>query len=536
MIFRHKAVIVVNMKATVNLERKVQAFVEKHHMLSPGDRVIAGISGGADSVCLLFVLLQLSKELAFKVHVVHVNHGIRAEAGEDAAYVQTLCRQYDLPFTLVEADVRTRADREKRSEEETGRLVRYEAFEKVCAQVGGTKIAVAHNANDQAETMLFHLFRGSGLSGMGGIRPVRDRIIRPLLCVERREIEAYLSEKQISYCHDVTNEADEYVRNRIRHHILPYAEEQIAQGCVGHMVQTAEMLQETEDLLKRLTEQAYEKILIKNKKNCRNAVTNVDIETYTIQREQFRELDPVIGRRLIHRVLQELSPGGRDISYGHVQAVEALFEREGNAGVDLIGGIRAVRQYGAVYLERSGRSGQDTDSSQEAGGAQTGSAQAGPAEAAEILLSREALVRGPVSVLLPDGSELVLQVLPVVEGGLDQGEICQNFPQNRYTKWLDYDKMESALTIRTRRAGDYLTIRDAEGQLRHKPLKAYLITEKIPAKEREQIAVIAEDNHILWLTGYRISEYYKVGRNTKRILQVQLRRSREDGEREENNG
>ena len=114
----------------------------------------------------------------------------------------------------------------------------------------------------------------------------------------------------------------------------------------------------------------------------------------------------------------------------------------------------------------------------------------------------------------------------------EEQKICEK----KYTKWLDYDKMKSALTIRTRRAGDYLTIRDAEGQLRHKPLKAYLITEKIPAKEREQIAVIAEDNHILWLTGYRISEYYKVGRNTKRILQVQLRRSREDGEREENNG
>ena len=204
--------------------------MDEHHMLTPGDRVVAGVSGGADSVCLLFVLLKIREEIPFSLHGVHVNHGIRKEAGEDAAYVEQLCSQFGLPFILVKENVRERAAAEKRSEEEMGRLVRYQAFESVMKSVGANKIAVAHNSNDQAETMLFHLFRGSGLSGLCGIRPVRDHIIRPILCLERKEIEQYLEERKIAYCKDATNEEDDYTRNRIRHHILPYAEQEIVTG------------------------------------------------------------------------------------------------------------------------------------------------------------------------------------------------------------------------------------------------------------------------------------------------------------------
>ena len=212
------------MKVKYQIEEKVFSYIREHHMLKPGDRVVAGISGGADSVCLLFVLLEWAKVCPLELAVVHVNHGIRKEAGEDAAYVKSLCEAHCLPFYLLEKDVRERAEQEKCSEEEAGRKTRYEAFEAVAKEIGADYIAVAHNSNDRSETMLFHLFRGSGIKGLGSIQPVRDNIIRPILCLERKEIEAYLEDRGITYCQDATNATDDYTRNRIRHHILPYAE------------------------------------------------------------------------------------------------------------------------------------------------------------------------------------------------------------------------------------------------------------------------------------------------------------------------
>ena len=178
-------------------EEKVFSFIEKHHMLTATDSLVVGVSGGADSVCLLFVLLEYRKRIPFSLAVVHVNHGIRQEAVQDESYVKQLCEANQLPFYPFHIKVRELAKQEKCSEEEAGRNARYEAFTRVAKEVGANKIAVAHNCNDRSETMLFHLFRGSGLKGLGSIRPVRDQIIRPILCLERKEIEAYLENQGI---------------------------------------------------------------------------------------------------------------------------------------------------------------------------------------------------------------------------------------------------------------------------------------------------------------------------------------------------
>ncbi len=489
------------MRHVDTIEQKVKTFIDKHLMIAPGDRVVVGVSGGADSVCLLFVLLAWMEEIPFSLHVVHVNHGIRPEAGDDAAYVEELCISHGIPFTLVEKDVRRLAKEQKRSEEEMGRLVRYEAFEEVLKQTGAQRIAVAHNSNDLAETMLFHLFRGSGLSGLCGIRPVRDHIIRPILCLERMEIEAYLEEKDIRYCEDATNAGDDYTRNRIRHHILPYAEKEIVQGCVGHMAQTAGMLLETEELLERMTMKAWEETVQK---------VELPMVAFYMDCAAYHKLDPVIGRRLLYRVLGCLSPGGRDISYVHVQDVEELFAREGNRGVCLPYGIRARRQYDQVWLARQEqplRQEQDTST---------------------FTLKPEEL--------LGNGVRIPAVGIGILDFQVFSSKNFKDIPQNRYTKWFDYDKIEGLLTVRTRQTGDFLTIRAVNGEQIHKSVKDYMVTEKIPRQDRDRIPLIAQDHHVLWLVGYRISEYYKISKNTKRILQVQLRRDCDCSEMEENNG
>ena len=168
--------------------QKVKKYIIQHQMIMQGDFVAAGVSGGADSVCMLYLLKQLQKDIPYRLTAVHVNHQVREDADADASYVKKLCDKMEIPCYLKKVDMREYARQHKLSSEEAGRVLRYQAFKEVLHEQKESrhgKIAVAHNANDRAETMLFHMFRGSGLAGVGSIRPVRDQIIRPVLCLTR---------------------------------------------------------------------------------------------------------------------------------------------------------------------------------------------------------------------------------------------------------------------------------------------------------------------------------------------------------------
>ncbi len=476
---------------TQRFEEKVFSYIDKYQMLLPRERVVAGISGGADSVCLLLMLLKWGERHGLETAVVHVNHHIRPEAGEDARFVEELCKCHGIPFYLRETDMRRLASEQRCSEEEAGRNFRYEAFREVAEEFDAGKIAVAHNLNDCGETMLFHLFRGTGVKGLAGIAPVRDRIVRPLLCVERREIEEYLEELGQAYCRDATNEEDLYTRNRIRHHILSYAEQELMPGCVQNMGRTAELLAETEDYLERQTEEALEQCM----EGGLRRGTDFDVQ-YVVNRDAFMKFHPAIRKRMLYVLIKHLSPGARDILRIHVEDLHSLFMREGNRSICLPFGICGRREYNKIILER------------------------GP--------QRE-----------ENASFIDIQADFQVFAADDLPRNKENsfiFPQNEYTKWFDCDKIKKSPVFRTRAQGDYLTIRGHDGELRHKRLKDYMVTEKIPGSRRESIPVLAEDSHVLWLVGYRISEYYKVDENTKRVLQVQLKMGSEDCGTEEKNG
>lgn len=498
-------------------EEKVFSFMEKHKMIQPGDKVVLGVSGGADSVCLLFLLLEYQKKTDFEMLAVHVDHGIRgAAAREDAAYVEELCRQQGVAFQLERADVKGFAKAEKCSEEDAGRRLRYGAFGRAARESGGTKIAVAHNAEDRAETMLLHLFRGSGLKGMRGIEPVREEIIRqtaadsrsnivcrvdvvprvdvvhPVLCLKRGEIEAYLRERGISWRTDATNEEDEYTRNRIRHHLLPWAEREVSGRAVDHMCRTADILSETEDYLRQQTKNALTDCMERHVTDGTAGMTgSVEIDV-----ERFLAYHPAIQKRMILGLAEELSPTGKDISAVHVKAVLGLFEKEGNRSIDLPFGIRVVRQYKKVIAALGGQGKDDR-------------AVPAPCRAKPKLCPEE-----------PESAPEELPEPEFTRFPLREGE---EVPRNLYTKWFDCDKIKESPVWRFRQRGDYLTLSDGAGNMIHKSLKDYMIGEKIPRELRDKIPVLAEGSHVLWLAGYRISEYYKVDRNTKHVLQVKLK-------------
>ncbi len=457
---------------------KVLKYVERYRMIEPGDTIVAGISGGADSVCLLFMLIEIGKRIPFSIEAVHVNHMIRQDAASDAAFVERVCREQGIPFHLVEEKVRERAKEHGVSEEEEGRAVRYEAFETVLGERKG-RIAVAHNSNDRAETMLFHLFRGTGLTGAAGIRPVNRRIIRPLLCLGRDEIERWLGDQGISFCQDSTNQKDLYTRNRIRHHILTYAEDQICQGAVRNMNRAADQLLCAQEYIYRQTRAALGRCLEKEDSG----------EKVILRIPALLQEDPYLRSCVLYESIGLVSGHKKDITSAHIKSMERLFEGRENGEIHLPCNLRVYKKYDLGMIQRKGKEEKEKFSMD------------------KNLQTHEVSI--PSTLFLPGLGRVEFTVFPRKDS--------QNIPRKTYTKWFDYDKITSSVMFRTRRPGDYLTI---NSQMGRKSLQDYLVNEKIPREERDRIYLLAEDSHVIWIPGYRISEYYKIHKNTRMILQA----------------
>ena len=489
-----------------NLYEKVKKYIAAHGMIQAGDCIVAGISGGADSVCMLRLLARMQKEIPFRLAVVHVNHGLRAEAKEDAAFVEELCRRWEIPFFLREVDMPGYAREHKMSEEEAGRNLRYQAFAQILREIkegAPGKIAVAHNADDRAETMLFHMFRGSGLRGLGSIRPVREAVIRPLLCVNRGQIEAYLSREGLTWREDRTNGEDAYARNRIRHHILSYAQQEICQKSVSHMGELADILAETEDYLERETERFYDRYVTEELIGPENREEGMAGEI-KIELAGLSEEDMVMKKRVLFRALEKITPCRKDITARHIQALLSLMDKDGSKELSLPYGIRAGKEYDLLFLKRP-------------------SARELPENILpELSVNQERLTPGvPLTIAVPNTGSFIFTLweadfLPP-PALLYRKE--QNNQENRYTKWFDYDKITTSLLLRTRKAGDYFTIDEA---LHTQSVKQYMIDRKIPKARRGGMYLLADGAHILCAPGYRTSRLYEAGKNTRRILEVRL--------------
>ena len=498
---------------------KVKRFLDKYRMIDRDDLVVVGVSGGTDSVCLLHILCLLRAEVDFRMLVVHVDHGVRADSAEDASYVEALCEKLGVPFYLRKVDMDGYAAVHKLSSEEAGRVLRYTAFEEVLREQSkegqSCKIAVAHNCNDRAETMLFHMFRGSGIRGLASIRPVNGAVIRPLLCLERKEIEEYLALNGLRYCHDSTNEEDSYTRNRIRHHILPYAEKEICTSAITHMGELAEILSETECYLEGQTRRLY---TIYVKENTDGQEHNADKQpgetvSLCIDKGLLVE-DPVLYKRVLLTCLERLTPYRKDITGRHIASLVQLLEKDGSKEIRLPYGIRAYKEYDRLYLGR--------DTKETAEPVKSGKPEG--ASAVHRMTSREVVsdscqvyeIVPPMEIRLPEEGRFSFHLIEKGAGILQKE---QNIPQNRYTKWFDYDKITTSLLLRKRQPGDYLTI---DAAMHTKSVKQYMINEKIPKMRRDSMHLLADGSHVLWIPGYRISQKYKVEENTERILEVRL--------------
>lgn len=488
---------------------KVRKYMEKHHMVNAGDKIIVGLSGGADSVCLLFLLKELSGQMNFSLEAFHVNHGLREEADEEEAFVKQLCHSWDILCEMVTVDVRGYAKEKHLCLEEAARSLRYDAYEERLRAVGaeGAKIALAHHQNDQAETVLFHLFRGSGIRGLAGIHPVRDCYIRPLLCVGREEIDRCIAENRLEYKTDISNFDTAYARNRIRHDLIPMVEENICRGSVAHIARSAGLVADAVDFLDAMAEETYERLVRETETGC------------LIDKDRLKQLHPYLRGAVVYEMLWRTCGKKRDISGVHVDSVLKLSEGQSGKRAVLIYGLQAVVQQRELLIERTS---ENKDKKRE----------------------KKEKYREEISLMIP--GEIRIGVfsesgdMENKNGYKDQYEDeyggqrirCRVFPYEKtqiipcepYTKWFDYDKIINCPVCRGRREGDYFYC----SQTARKKLKDYLINEKIPLSEREKLKVIADGSHIMWIPGYRISSFYKITDETKQILEITISGGKEN--------
>ena len=469
--------------------RQLQKKIEEFHMIVPGDTVFVGVSGGADSVCLLLVLLEIQKQMDFTLEVIHVEHGIRgAESKGDAAFVEELCKRYQLMCHKIEVDVPMFCEETGLGMEEAARILRYQAFSKLAIE-RNAKIALAHHQEDNAETMLFQLVRGSSLTGLCGIQPVRkdaDGVcyIRPLLFSHRKEIEVFLEAQEMPWRVDSTNVELEYSRNFIRGKVIPELEK-INAKAVEHMNQTAMHLSEVREYLDFETEKAWK------------TVVNVG-DSLELDLKGLLELHPVLQREIAYKAIIHMAKRKKDITSAHVGDFIGLCKGQSGKKISLPYGIVAWKSFEVVYLKQN--AGNKTDTLQKA----------------DCVVSQELL-----ETLLQSGDKReIIFGEPAQRFSCRVFEKCQEsieIPRKTYTKWFDYDKIKRGFCIRTRRSGDYFISDDAGHR---KKLKNYFIDEKIPVAEREKYYLLAQGSEVLWLIGGRISEHVKVSQKTKYIFEI----------------
>lgn len=477
------------------MKNKVLNYIKENKMIEAGESVVIGVSGGADSMCLLNIMENIGRPLKLRLVAVHIHHGIREEtADRDAAFVEDYCREHGIECIVKHFDVPALANQWGMSEEEAGRRVRYETFNQVLEDMNkengceaGGKIAVAHNADDSAETVLLNLFRGSSIKGMAGILPVRGRIIRPVLCLTRQEIEAYNGANHVAYVHDETNFAAEYTRNKLRLHILPAIKEAINPRAAEHINMAGQSLAEIDDYMEQECERIFGDIAA-----VRNEAGHKGIY---IKTKDFLKLHAAMQAQLVKRCLYTVAGRAKDITGRHMRSVKELFIMEVGKSVNLPYSMVAVKEYEGVIIKKQADE---------------------PAVSGDII-KREVVMAHEGTYQLAVGDS-------IVEISIEKDTFRECiFEENMYTKWIAYDIMDSNLLLRTRREGDYIIVDDKGSK---KKLKDFFIDKKIPREDRERICLVTRGSEVIWIVGYRLSAAYRVERAAKSILKlhVELRR------------
>ncbi len=455
------------------IEKLPNFFMDPHALagLRTDEPIMLALSGGADSVTLLDSLLKLKDELSLSVGAAHLNHMIRgSEADRDESYCAELCTTLSVPFYAERINVPELAGKNRISEELAGRNARYDFLKRICELKGYNIIATAHNKNDKAETVLMRIIRGTGIDGLCGIKYTReDGIIRPILDVNREDIEKYCDENGLKYCIDSTNFESEYTRNKIRNILIPVIKEEFNPNIVETLCNLADNSEEDADFINGYAERLYKRI---NSPMPRKKPVVLDVESLNMVHDSIRS-------RLIKLASKEVMGDTYRLSKVHIDRIKDLLDKETGASFSAPNGLFVNVKYGWLEFVTE-KENSNTE-----------------AFCYEIDLSDK-------SYAFTHNIEL-----QVVEGRVKADE-------NQML--VDFDKLsENMLSIRNRRMGDrFVLYKDGKT----KKLKDFLIDMKIPRNERGKIPLLCTNKDVVAIIGYRVAENYKVTENTKKVLVI----------------
>ena len=282
------------------MKQKILQTIKKYNLIKSGDGIVIGVSGGPDSICLLHILNEIKSELNFKIYVAHVNHMIREEADSETEYVKTFCEKLGIECFIKKIDILKQAEEQKKGTEETGRNERYIFFNEILEKTSSNKIATAHNNNDKVETILMNILRGSSISGLKGIEPIRDnKYIRPLIEIERKEIEEYCRINNLNPKIDKSNDENIYTRNKIRNVVIPYINKEFNPNIIKTINRLSEVATEENEYLNKITEKIYKEIYVES--SFPTQYTQIILNL-----KKFNNLELVIKRRVILYTINEL--------------------------------------------------------------------------------------------------------------------------------------------------------------------------------------------------------------------------------------
>jgi len=476
---------------------KIRKVIKRYAMLTPGDRVVVALSGGPDSVALLAVLRLLAPEFDCQLTAAHLNHGLRPESAAEERFVTDLCAALHVPLDTENAEVGTLRKSSGRSTEDAAREARYAFLKRTAAKRGAQRIALGHHRRDQAETVLMNLLRGSGTEGLRGMAPVRDGLyIRPLIHIGRDEIISFLDRQGLAFVTDASNDDVKYLRNRIRHELLPLLKEKYNRNVEQTLARTAAILKAEDEYLQ---EQAWRLL--------DSWGINASPGGVTLEVEKLRRLPEALSRRIIKELLEGFAHEEKGIFFPHIEAVMGLITSQRPAGcVHLPFSLEARREYGRLLLYR-----------------------VVPVETGDF--QYPAVVPG--EVFIPETGDLLTFTLVAAcdqfpEGAPEYGgrrERRQTTPDDgMICALLDYDRIGAPLTVRNFRSGDRMRPLGMTGT---RKVHRIFIDRKVTRTERRRLPLLVAGDRVLWIPGVCMHDEVKITGETKSILQVTYRRPAE---------
>jgi tRNA(Ile)-lysidine synthase len=480
------------MSRAEEIEGRILEYIHRNSLTKSGQKIIVGVSGGADSVTLLHVLSQIKDPLGIKLHIAHLNHQLRgAESDADAAFVEDLAKQWKIPFSIETADVKGYQSTHRLSLEEAAREVRYAFLSEIARIEGAAAVAVGHNQNDQIETILLHIVRGSGTLGLQGLRPVHNlpagnhtlRVIRPLLEVKRTEIEYYCLKHGLQYRQDSTNSTAEMLRNRIRLELLPLLQK-YNPDIAGALLRVSRIARDDAAFLEQECSRIWQQI------------TRVHRGNILIDKGVFLGLPVAVQRQIIRRAIQEIRGNLKDIETRHVDLILNARQKPAGRQVTLPGNIIFRVEYSRFIL------GKDV--------------------LAEIPFPE---LRGISEIKVPGltripGWEIEAVIQPVSDESLD-AESRENWQNNGFSADFDFNTTSEKLFIRSLQPGDKFV---PLGLGQHKKVARFMLDARIPHDWRRRVPLVCNEQQIIWVAGWRIDERAKVSAQTRSVLRLKMSR------------